>query len=282
MDTKVGFLFLSQHLQDAPAGGAALEGGVCEGLGQDDVDDLLAQEQLPALAVLDDVGDGGSGGGARLGIGVLEVGEDGQDLGLAQGGQLRVRGRLDLLGDGVASVGGAAAVAPRLAHGGRIARATWGECSGIIRARGRLDSENRPFRSIASRGEGNRRDGEAGLLVDVKEKKNIWNHEERIALVPHPRCKPDCVGGVPPRRSIGRGASRTGVRQPGRLALKRESHSGSSACGVQGSARNTCGTPGGIQCMRARDLTYARTGGRLLAEPLDGRHRPRVPRYNGG
>lgn len=84
MNAKVGILLLRQHLEDPPARRPTLEGRVGEGLAEDDVDDLLPQEELATPLLLDDARDGGRGGGASLGVGALEVADDGQDLGLAQ------------------------------------------------------------------------------------------------------------------------------------------------------------------------------------------------------
>lgn len=110
MHAEVCILLLGQDLEDPPPRGPALEGGVRQGLAENDVDDLLSQKQLPAPLVLDDAGDGGGGGRPRLGVGALQVPDDGHDLCLAEGSQLGVRGRLDGLGQGVAAAGGAASV----------------------------------------------------------------------------------------------------------------------------------------------------------------------------
>lgn len=88
MDAKVGFFLLRENLEDSPSGSTALESCVGDGLVEDGVDDLLAEQELAALGILNDVGNGGSSGGPLLGVGALEVLDGGENLGLAQGGEL--------------------------------------------------------------------------------------------------------------------------------------------------------------------------------------------------
>ena len=115
VDAEIGLLLVGEGLQDPPAGGAALKGGIGQSLAQDGLDDLLPEEELAAAGILDDGRDGAGGGGAGLGVGALQVADDGENLGLAEGGELGVRRRLDGLGDGVLA-GGVGPVSPRLAH----------------------------------------------------------------------------------------------------------------------------------------------------------------------
>ena len=90
MNTKVGFLLLSKDLENAPARGTAFEGGVGESLSEDGVDNLLAEQQLSTLCILDNVGNGRGSGRARLGIGVFEILDDGEDLVFAQSSKLGI------------------------------------------------------------------------------------------------------------------------------------------------------------------------------------------------
>lgn len=110
MHTKVSILLLSQDLEYPPSGGPALEGGVGKRLAEDDVDNLFPEEELPALVILDYAGYSRSGGRAGLGVGALQVPDDGHDLCLAQGSELGVRGGLNRLGQGITAAGGAASV----------------------------------------------------------------------------------------------------------------------------------------------------------------------------
>lgn len=105
MDGEVRILRLGEEAEDPPARGAALEGGIGQGLGEDGVDELLAEKQLAAARVLDDVCDGGGGGGARLGVRQAQQLDGGQDLCLAEGCELRIRRGLDMFGDGISAVG---------------------------------------------------------------------------------------------------------------------------------------------------------------------------------
>lgn len=116
VNAEVCILLLGQDLQDPPASSPALDGRVGQGLSEDSVDDLLAQQQLAALGVLDDVGDGRGSSGASLGVGTLEVLDDGQDLGLTQGSEFWIRGRLDGFDDGVLTLACVGPIAPGLAH----------------------------------------------------------------------------------------------------------------------------------------------------------------------
>lgn len=83
MNAKVGLFLLREDLEDTPSSGTTLEGGVGDGLIEDSVDNLLAQQQLAALCVLDNVRYGGSRGGALLCVGALEVLDNGENFGLA-------------------------------------------------------------------------------------------------------------------------------------------------------------------------------------------------------
>src|SRR5688572_5681891 len=85
---KVCLLLLGQDLEDVPAGGAAVDAVVGEGLGEDDVHDLFPEKQLPALGILDDVGDGAGSGRPGLCVGALEVLQHWQDLALTELGEL--------------------------------------------------------------------------------------------------------------------------------------------------------------------------------------------------
>ncbi len=117
MNAKVTVFLPGQHLQDLPPRGAAVEAGVSEGLGQDGVDDLLAEEQLPALGVFHDVGDGTGGRRPGLRFGAPEVLEHGENASLAEGRELWVRRRLDRLGcDGIRPVRLGGPVATRFCH----------------------------------------------------------------------------------------------------------------------------------------------------------------------
>ncbi len=105
VDTEIALLLLRELLEDLPAGSAALEAGVGERLGQDNVDDLFPEQQFPTPRVLDDIGYGLGGGGPLLWLRTLQVLDDGQDLFFAEGHQLRIRQRLDRLRNGVRALG---------------------------------------------------------------------------------------------------------------------------------------------------------------------------------
>ena len=108
MDTKVRLLLLYQNLENTPASSPALERRVGQSLAQDGVDDLFPEKKLAAAAIADDAGDGGGGGGALLGVGALQVLDDGKNLFLAEGGQFRVGRWLDGFLQRVLTVGDAA------------------------------------------------------------------------------------------------------------------------------------------------------------------------------
>lgn len=119
VDTEVGLFLLGEQLENLPASGAALQAGIGKGLGEDNGDDLLTQQQLATLSVLDDVGDGCGGCAALPGLGALKIPDDGQNTLLPKRRQLRIGRWLDGLLDGVGPLGTPGPVASGFPHGDR-------------------------------------------------------------------------------------------------------------------------------------------------------------------
>lgn len=57
MNTEIALFLGSNHTQDLPASSPTVQACVRQGLGEDDRDDLLSEEELATLCVLDNVGD---------------------------------------------------------------------------------------------------------------------------------------------------------------------------------------------------------------------------------
>lgn len=97
VDAKVGLLFGGNDAQYFPASSTAVQAGIRQGLGEDNVHDLLSEQQLAALFILDDVGNGSSSSASRLGVRASEVFDDGQNALVSEGDQLGVGGWFDSL-----------------------------------------------------------------------------------------------------------------------------------------------------------------------------------------
>jgi hypothetical protein len=105
MDTKVCLFFLGENTEDLPAGSAPIDAAVGEGLCEDDVDDLFAEQQFSALGISDNIRNGCGSCCPGLHLGALEVIDHGENLALTKGGKFRIRWWLDGFGDGVRTVG---------------------------------------------------------------------------------------------------------------------------------------------------------------------------------
>src|SRR6188474_1135547 len=84
VNTDVGLFLLGKDPEDLPASGASINAVVGEGLCEDDVDDLFAEQQFSALGVSDNVGDGSGGGCPRFPLGALEILDNWENLALAE------------------------------------------------------------------------------------------------------------------------------------------------------------------------------------------------------
>lgn len=97
MNAEIALFLRSNHTQYLPASSPAVQACIGEGLGEDDGDDLLPQEELAALCILDNVGDSAGSCRPSTGVNAAEILYDGKDSLLSEGSKLRVGWGLDWL-----------------------------------------------------------------------------------------------------------------------------------------------------------------------------------------